>query len=461
MRKKFCVLILMIIIGGIFFTMQAPVQLDGYYSDKFYFLLSNYIISSILVLIYYSKTEIDVCSPDFWVIVPMFFTYAVGPITGIIIKNTTIEGFEVYDGCYYATMIYLISLVVFMLLFMVRGDRAQIEATYVDTDQEDFYQVNDSSMLVTICLIFTFIGIAVAYYGLMRRGLSLHYILSFGQQDISEGNSENIGGLINGLFFMYIPLLLLDYYMNNRILLLAIRVLAFIPLFVRGNRFFILMYVVPIVIMYYVKRNKRPRFSTILCAGIGFVLLLSGIQYVRPSMRLGSGYSSQFTDTFDFEYIWNSVQINLDMFKTLYGACDYFPYEHRYLFGSEMIFGTIFKVFPSFLRPNELISQSVSLRANFMGPNSNVWTYAQLTEYYFEFGILGCIFFMGLFARFCQRIRLLILKTDKKYIDYVLFAQMIPMIFQYVLRGQTSLNLWCMIFMLVPFWILRGMKIIK
>lgn len=281
----------------------------------------------------------------------------------------------------------------------------------------------------------------------------MKYILSFGQDDISTGTMEDIGGIINFVFFMNIPFLILDRCMKNKILLVALRIFALIPLIVRGNRFFILMYIVPLVVMFYLNRNRRPKGSTLLIGAVISILALSGVQYVRAAMRLGDAFNEQFRGTFDLSYIWNSIQINLDMYKTLYGACEFFPSGHFYTMGAQMFGDTIQKILPDSLA---IVSNPIpSLRPYFIGNNAAEWTYAQLTEYYIEFGFIGCLFFMGIFANFCTNIKGLILKENKTYLDYVLFSQMIPMIFQFVIRGQTNMNLWCLIFVLIPYYIIK------
>lgn len=456
MKKAPVFLLCMLVAGGFFFLGYAP---TNEYVEQYYAVLLSYFFVGLIIVIFYSKIEFDVFSPAFWVIIPTFFTFSVGPMTSVILKDTTIEGFEVFDGCYSGTIVYVLSILVFMLIYYGTCQNYDVEKTKIKKIVEVYESETISKQtLVTICIAFVILGVAVSYYSLLKRGLSLKYILSLGTNDSSTGDLESIGGLIDVIFFMYIPLLLLDRYMDNKILLTTIRVFAVIPLIVRGNRFFILMYVIPIVIMYYMNRNKRPTFLTGVVALLVFIGLMSGTQYIRSSLRMGDAFNEAWRGEYNLLYIWNSIQINLDMYKTLYGACMHFPSGHMYTFGIPMILGTIAQILPKQIRPFDLINVVVNERQYFMGPNSGSWTYAQLTEYYIEFGVLACMFFMGIFARFCKKIQALVWDRERDYLTCVLYAQMIPMIFQLVIRGQLPSNFWIIVFMMVPYWVIRRIK---
>lgn len=456
MRKSPLALLFMLIVGGFFFLAKAPSQ---EFVSQYYVVLLSYFFVGIIIVVFYTKVEFDIFSPVFWVIIPTFFTFSVGPMTSVILNDTTIEGFEVFEGCYSGTCVYVLSILVFMLIYYGTYQNYSVEDTKVEKITEVYEsQPISKQTLVNICLIFVILGMAVSYYSLLKRGLSLKYILSLGTNDSSTGDLESIGGLIDVIFFMYIPLLLLDRYMDNKILLITLRVLAAIPLVVRGNRFFMLMYVIPLVVMYYTNRNKRPSFLTGALALVAFIALMTGTQFIRSSLRMGDAFNEAWRGEYNLLYIWNSVQINLDMYKTLYGACMHFPDGHMFTFGIPMILGTIAQILPKSIRPFDLINVVMYERQYFMGPNSGHWTYAQLTEYYIELGVVACMFFMGIFARFCKKVQAIVWNPDRDYLDCVLFAQMIPMIFQLVLRGQLTSNFWIMAFMMVPYWVIRNIS---
>ena len=82
------------------------------------------------------------------------------------------------------------------------------------------------------------------------------------------------------------------------------------------------------------------------------------------------------------------------------------------------------------------------------------WAYAQLTEFYIEFGIIGVMICMAIFGRLCAGIRNMYV-NNRDIHDYVLAAFLFPMLMQFVIRGYMPINFWALFFMLIPVWIMR------
>ena len=83
------------------------------------------------------------------------------------------------------------------------------------------------------------------------------------------------------------------------------------------------------------------------------------------------------------------------------------------------------------------------------------WAYAQMTEFYIEFGIIGVIICMYLFGRFCKYLRQLPLPSNRTVHGVVVASFFFPMLMQLVIRGYTPLNFWPIVFILIPVFIMK------
>ena len=83
------------------------------------------------------------------------------------------------------------------------------------------------------------------------------------------------------------------------------------------------------------------------------------------------------------------------------------------------------------------------------GSIDGAWAYAQLTEFYIEFGIIGTLFLFGLFAKLCLWLKKKAI-IPRTYHDLVIASFMFPMLMQLVIRGYLPINFWALFFMTIP-----------
>ena len=174
----------------------------------------------------------------------------------------------------------------------------------------------------------------------------------------------------------------------------------------------------------------------------------------RSSIRDGSGMdlsvlSGETIRKALDEAIWDNFRI----YKTYYGIIKAVPDMTPYMFGQQMIVYTMVMFIPRILWPgkpmppgNAAVALGISSYAVLAGT-----AYPNIGEYYYEFGMLGVIFFMGLFGRWMTTI-------DKRYrvdressMDLMIFSTLLSSIIQVIIRGYTPSNLWMIIFSILPY----------
>ena len=443
-------LLFIYILGIMYFASNIPFG-DTYLFGKYLFVFASYLIMFPIILCVAVKMDVYIFEPFTMIVGLTFLTYSVGPMMSVILGDISLNGFDVFDGCIEATMIYMISLIVFMLVYYSKSkytDSMGIETEYyVDNDA-------DIQKIVFISYILLFIGMAVNIYDMLLKGFSLDYVLSLGMQGNRdmEIEAESIGGLSSFGSMIFIPLLYLDKYERKKWLPFILRIICIVVALTRGTRFPLIVLVLSPIVMYFIERKKSPTGSTVLLIAVLDVLLVGGVQMLRTSTRMGTGIEGAAWEQFNGLYIYGAFQGNFDMYKTLYAAINYFPSKEMFTFGQQMILCTLIWMIPRSIWHGKPVSYAMDvIKGRWMGEGAVRGAFAcgQLTEYYFEFGIIGCIVFMGLFARLCQYLKVKYVNPENTH-DYVMYAIMFPTLMQLVIRGATQMNVWSVVFMLLP-----------
>lgn len=449
-KTSILVLLFIYILGIMYFASNIPFG-DTYLFEKYLFVFISYLVMFPIILCVVVKMDVYIFEPFTLIVGLTFLTYSVGPMMSVILGDTSLNGFDVFDGCIEATVIYMISLAVFMLVYYSKSK-------YTDSMgiENDYYEDNDVDIqkIIIISYILLFIGMAVNIYDMLLKGFSFDYMLSLGMmgnRDM-EIETETIGGLSSFGSMIFIPLLYLDKYERKKWIPVILRITCVVIALTRGTRFPIIVLVLSPIVMHFIERKKSPKGSTVLLIAALGVLLVGGVQMLRTSTRLGTGIEGAKWDQFNVLYIYGAFQGNFDMYKTLYAAINYFPSKEMFTLGQQMILCTLIWMIPRGLWPGKPVSYAMDvIKERWMGKGAVRGAFAcgQLTEYYFEFGILGCIVCMGLFARFCQYLKVKYVNS-KNIHDYVMYAVMFPTLMQLVIRGATQMNVWSIIFMLLP-----------
>lgn len=126
--------------------------------------------------------------------------------------------------------------------------------------------------------------------------------------------------------------------------------------------------------------------------------------------------------------------------------------------GQQLIYLTLVTCIPRAIWPNKPVSIIDSqLKPYFMGNGAvrGAWAYAQLTEFYIEFGIAGVVICMGVFASFCKFLKKCTFQP-KNIHELVMVATFYPMLMQLVIRGYMPINFWAIFFMMIPITVIRA-----
>ena len=306
---------------------------------------------------------------------------------------------------------------------------------------------------------FAFFGAFIQVFDTISSGYSLEYIFTWGSQGDYTSSESVLGVFVNLRYFVAPAFLYLDKYASNKRVVLILRVFVFGALLVKTTRWFLIVLIISPIVLKYIEKRQKPKMFKLLVASIIVFFLIGIMQFSRGAVRDGGGITNAHWEKFTLYSAWEGFSGNFDLYKTLYGAVSYFPRMHSYTMGQQMILLTILTVIPRAIWPNKPTSiiDSKPIKGAFLGLGAvrGHWAYAQLTEYYIEFGIIGvcvCIFVFALFCKYLNKKRI----SPKSSDDLILYSFMFPVLMQLVIRGYTPINFWAIFFMVIPVIVIKS-----
>lgn len=451
--------VLIYFVIGLLLVFQMPSKLEISYTQEYVYVLTSYFIVTGIWIAYIFKFGFYIFEPSTMVLGITIITYSIEPLISIIMGDTTIEGFRVFGGCFKATTIYMLGAVAFMIFYYntYRKKRFVLANKVIRNTSSGGNTKFRLKLLLILAYVFVLIGVGVSLIDLLMRGYSIEYIFSWGVGGDFSTGEESTGVFINLRYLMIPGFLYLDIYEKKKWRTLVLRIIVLACLLIRTTRWIVIVLLLSPIVLKYLREKKKVNYSKMLIYVVAFILIIAGMQFTRSFVRDGAGASGASWSEFGLMDIWVAFSGNFDLYKTLYGAVTYFPNKHFYTMGQQMIVLTLVTCIPRSIWPGKPVSIIDSvLKPYFMGQGAvrGHWAYAQLTEFYIEFGIIGVIVCMAVFGRLCAAIRNMYV-NPKDIHDYILAAFLFPMLMQFVIRGYMPINFWALFFMLVPIWIMR------
>lgn len=325
------------------------------------------------------------------------------------------------------------------------------------SDNVDF-EVKNRKAIVFWAYVFAILGTSIATVDLIMQGYSFQYILSLGTTGSLEINDSSLGFFINLRYCAVTSIVYLYIYAKNKWPATVLLIISATCMFMRNKRAVLIVLVGAPIVYYYIRNKKNPKVRTVLLFTIIGAIIISGMQYMRYDAT--TSVSEVNWEGFTFQEIWKGFSGNFDLYKTLYAAVVYFPDKHFFTLGQQLIFLTLVTAIPRAIWPGKPISIFETLKAEWLGEGAirGAWAYAQLTEFYVEFGTIGTIVLMGLFGKICRILKKLYL-FPKSVHSLVIYSATFPMLMQFVIRGYMPINFWIMFFMLVPVFVIQKFDI--
>lgn len=392
----------------------------------------------------------------------LYFTmFFVTPIYDIIAEEYLWFGINLFDqgvkGSLFALLGYLSFYIVMRYNFTFGYNLPTVEEELDSTNVRSIYFTNRALLFVAVGYIVCLM--ANIYYLVSSGGNSVIYILTLGV----VGNTGNATAADIGAISMLsyaLPSFTLLYFElgKNRVLKIISFLLMFELQVARGFRFFILQIAIMFGVYYYLRNNKRPKFHQIvlLCALILIPLIIMTL--FRNSIRTGAGIDMSVING---EALKDALEAvfwdNLRIYKNYYALLKVVPYNTPFLFGAQTIVYTGIMLIPRAIWPSKpgnpgTIAQGIALGSAAVNGGS---AYPALGEYYYDFGIIGILFWMTVWGIFLKKIEARYRIRQKSVVDLMIYCTALGTILQFTIRGYMPSNFWMLVFCMIPFWMMK------
>lgn len=324
--------------------------------------------------------------------------------------------------------------------------------------------IRNRSIIILVILLVYFVSLSANIFYLVNvSGNSLLYILTLGM----AGGGNNIQKTTSSIGFISMlsyctPAATLLYFEYGKSKFL--KVLMFVPMVIlqvaRGFRFFVIQIAITFFSYYYLKHNKRPKLSVVAFFLIVVAIPVLTMTVFRDSIRSGSGMDLSIIsfETLD-KAIDATVWDNFRIYHNYHGMVGKIPSVYSYVYGRQMIIGTLIMMIPRIIWPAKLASAAGVDLSEIIGLSleGTGQAYPNLGEYYYAFGIVGVILFMSIYGVYARYVKDRY-KKSQDGLDIILYSVLLGSNLQLIIRGYFPSNFWYLVFSIIPIIIVRRIE---
>lgn len=440
---------IILIIIGICLLLIYPSSLDNQLTGCYTALIMLYFFITILIIYVISRKDFDIFEPINIMLFMYLGIFSIRPILDIVNSDYYTMGINTMDSCIKSTIIVAISIVAFSIgyynKFKIRDNK----------EKNNLIEKNEKSKnkILLVSWIIWIISFVMTIISLLISGKSLSYILSFGSSGVVDDEliSNNVAALTFFAYSMLAPWMYILINGKNKVIKALITFLMLSTYIVKGTRIVLLVMISAPIIYYYLKRGKRPKIETVSIAIILILLFMSFIQMIRSGLRLGTEVDKT---GFAEVAITNVFDADLTTYKQFYRIVSTYPDVYSYTLGRAMIQQTLITIIPRNIWPSkpepvitDVIRNSINEKARIAGLAA-----PGLGEYYFEFGIIGCVVCMFILGSTFRRWKYILKNHNSTYL-YIKYALLYGLMFQLIIRTSTASCVYQYIFTIFPMYI--------
>lgn len=443
-----------------------PIHSENVYKWNYVVDLGCTLIVVILYSSYIRRCGFDIFDPLCLITFIYGFMYFITPMYDIITGSHSWFGYYLFPYGIKASLIALLGYISFYVFYSISLPRLK----KVPVSERAIYKRkvgSDAVSSMTIAAIVAFYGlcfIANLFYLLHSGYGNILYILTMGLLGSGNKGIEQQGSIGFIAMFSYcLPTLVLLYweYGKNKIITFVLFILMLMMQVTRGFRFFVIQIAIAFAAYYYITRKKRPKLRQLILLFLILMVPLLMMTIFRNSVRGGAGVSLSGIDGAAIkkaleDVVWDNFRI----YNNFYGMVHAVPQNYGYVYGRQILAGTLIMVIPRAIWPNKISSKGgvgldliVGSRLAHTGQ-----AYPGLGEYYYAFGVFGVIFFMAVYGAWMRHVRKKYKEKSADNLDTIVFSVLLASNLQLIIRGYTPSNFWYLVFSLLPVLMVRFLE---
>lgn len=450
-------LALMFIMVVMIFVYGFSLPIDTKYLNCYWLNAWYLLFVSVIFGVPFVNGRIDIFDPItsfsiFYVL--MFF---IAPMHSVVLHDYFAYGVDMFPYAVKGSTYALIGYVSFFFVYMIKkrgiSTNIRFERQRVLTKRRipaSFFLI--AGIMVTLT--------ATLFYQVKTSGNSLLYNLTFGLlgQGGVAATTSDIGFI--GFLSFAMPAFILLYleYGKSKKLGIAFLVIAFSLKITTGFRWNIVQMVVMFGSYYFLRTGKKIKIKAVLAALVMLALPIFLMSMFRNSIRAGQGIdfslisSEMFSEVLD-DAFWS----NLDIYKSYYSLISVVPERTGFLYGKQIIFYTMIILIPRAIWPGKpgnpgTVAQGLALG---QAAVSGGYAYPCLGEYYYDSGLVGIVFYTGLFGYLTSALHNKYRYNAKTEMDLMVFCTILSQIVQFVSRGYMPTNFWRIVVSVAPYWLFK------
>jgi len=422
------------------------------YRSNYAVLLGSFIFCSVLLGTKLRDKNLFLFDPFLFVSVLFFCIFLIQPMIDILQNRVDFYGFtNPAYGCKKGTLLFVLAYVFFYIgSFFIKKPNTNKQLYQPFTP---FKKSAAASFSFILWVVFTLLCVVF----LIANGYSVRYIFTLGQ--FGEAHVDELFSRLGFLWKFSLSMIVsfMYYFQCGRSKLL--KTLMFLTtlfiLILNGGRALLFVFLAAPVVLYYTKRAKNPPIQFVVIALSLFLVFAAGVQAARWGLR--SGGNVEVETKWDMETIIYPMRSNFSIYKMYYLVVDAMPRQINYLWGQETILYTAIMFVPRALWPDKPDTPIREIHRYVAGDLAvlNGEASPGLTEFYMDFGWLGCILFGFVFGWLVVRLKNLYLYSSADNYALVLYSVLYPLLFQVVIRGYIPSLFYSVLCIFLPYFILK------
>lgn len=431
------------------------------YFDEYVY-LANYLVDCLgvfcVVICLFNNSArhgFDIFEPLYFISIIYAMIYFVTPLYDLFLKNYLWFQYNLFPYGIKAGVIAILGYCSFYIIYAIN------DSVYSEEPWENQIAEQSSRVLVLAIIVMCVICFFANAWTMIHSGyMNLTYILTLGLMGGSGKAAdvvENIGFISMITYSLSTSVLLYFEFGKSKLL----KVLFFVPMVLlqvtKGFRFFIVQIAVTFFVYMFLKKEKRPTFHSIIIAILIMLIPISFMTLFRDSIRAGMSagvYQVGVTEIMDSldEAIWGNFRI----YRNFYGVVHSVPQTYSYIGGRQMIYGTLIMAIPRAIWSGKPSSSGGVGLAALVGSNlaGTGMASPNITEYYYGFGILGVIVFMGIYGFWAKRQRQKKMYSSDPF-SRIEYAVLLGTNIQLLTRAFTPSNFYYLLFSVLPIIFVR------
>lgn len=456
-RTNTAIMLFCFIASILFLVLITPTNLSPVYRNNWICDSVCFELSFFTLIFLYNKGKTDIFSPIVFVSAIYILMFFITPMYDIYVGETSVFGVtDLFNYGVKGSLVAFLGFWSFILFYLLKYQPINF------TEKDEFaYELpvslkqNIEHLVLFAWTVDLCLGIFIVA---ITQGSSISYILSFGligNSTAFETTTTTLGFI--GQFTRSIVTLYLIYFSvsNNKIGKIVLFILTAGLETINGFRYMIVILVFSLFLFHHMKEKKKISGLTLVGIVALLAIVVGVVGYTRNSVRTGFGIQMS---GFTIQSILDAVLGNFRIYKSYYSVIKAVPAMTNYIYFDQILIYTLVMAIPRAIWPGKPLNPGTE--AQLYGMNAiavaSGFAYPCLGEYYYGFGTIGVIVFMGMLGAWQA-------KNSNKYrrnavteLDFVIYCISVPLMLQLLIRGYTPSNFYLILSLFIPYWIFNS-----